>query len=414
MQLQRRSVQTAEVAEIGQTQPTPGPARSLLQITDIDEERTTEPAGTHLQTAEIGMEDRLVKWGRALDQSTGQYVEREIALSAVRGTGGAGNGVCLDHRNFGTAVDGRERQGTVQESDVPRYHKLLATIGRFEDHSASGDFHKKAAMNLNRWKEVIEGAITVSHQQSSRRAKIELYGSGLSAEVGQAGLGDWGAVTSYVTQKYGETFAILNMANQYAFGGGYQEGMIAQEENVFRRTDCHFSHAWDDPIINNGRRGIYNLEEQAIIGGERQNVYLDVEFPRVCIVGPEDVAETGRGVWTSRTYRHLSDDEVFPFYEMRSAAQDLRRPALPPDNRTRICAQLRTLRAKGVKHAVLSAFGCGAFRNPARTIAQIYREEIERDFRDNGPFFEVIAFAIFYAGYGPASNYDDFAQIFRQ
>lgn len=35
-------------------------------------------------------------------------------------------------------------------------------------------------------------------------------------------------------------FAMLDMANAYGPGGAYREGAPAQEENLFRRTDCHF------------------------------------------------------------------------------------------------------------------------------------------------------------------------------
>ena len=50
--------------------------------------------------------------------------------------------------------------------------------------------------------------------------------------------GDWGDVTLTLTKRYGRTFAVLNMANAYYFGGGYAHGQVAQEENMFRRTDC--------------------------------------------------------------------------------------------------------------------------------------------------------------------------------
>jgi uncharacterized protein (TIGR02452 family) len=56
---------------------------------------------------------------------------------------------------------------------------------------------------------------------------------------------------------------------------------------------------------------------------------------------------------------------------------------------------------------VLSAFGCGAFRNPAREVAQVYREEIAAREAD----FGLIAFAIYAAGYGP-DNYTPFAKVF--
>ena len=51
---------------------------------------------------------------------------------------------------------------------------------------------------------------------------------------------DWGEVTRHMTARYGICFAVLNMANAYVPGGAYVEGAIAQEENMFRRTDCHF------------------------------------------------------------------------------------------------------------------------------------------------------------------------------
>ena len=53
-------------------------------------------------------------------------------------------------------------------------------------------------------------------------------------------------MTQKLTKVYGETFAVLNMANAYFPGGGYDEGMPAQEENMFRRTDCHFAVTTDD------------------------------------------------------------------------------------------------------------------------------------------------------------------------
>jgi hypothetical protein len=46
------------------------------------------------------------------------------------------------------------------------------------------------------------------------------------------------------------------------------------------------------------------------------------------------------------------------------------------EGRRRIAAQLDTVRTSGVRHAVLGAFGCGAFHNPADQVAELYRTEI--------------------------------------
>jgi hypothetical protein len=83
-------------------------------------------------------------------------------------------------------------------------------------------------------------------------------------------------------------------------------------------------------------------------------VYLDKDRSRVCIRGPEDRAGANLG------YRWLPDEQVFPFFELRASAQDLRDGSAfePGDARRRIAAQLDTLRNHGLRHAVL-CIGCG-------------------------------------------------------
>jgi uncharacterized protein (TIGR02452 family) len=100
---------------------------------------------------------------------------------------------------------------------------------------------------------------------------------------------------------------------------------------------------------------------------------------------------------------------VFPFFELRAAAQDLRDGSAfdSHETRRRVSAQLDTVRAHGIRHAVLGAFGCGSFRNPADRVARVYREEISKREAD----FSLIAFAVFSAGFGP-NNYIPFAEEF--
>jgi hypothetical protein len=191
------------------------------------------------------------------------------------------------------------------------------------------------------------------------------------------------------------------MANAYVPGGAYVEGAPAQEENMFRRTDCHFRIGADDydPALDR-----YQPWMTRLLSGRDGAVYLDIDRSRVCIRGSEDRSAPDLG------YPWLAENEVFPFFELRAAAQDLRGGASfdAAEARRRIAAQLDTLRLNGVRHAVLGASGCGAFRNPARRIAQIYQEEIEL----RSAAFSVIAFAIYSAGYGP-DNFEPFADVFR-
>jgi len=212
--------------------------------------------------------------------------------------------------------------------------------------------------------------------------------------------GDWCEVTLAMTKKYGETFAALNMANAFYPGGGYARGMVAQEENMFRRTDCHFSL---HPTMMDSTEE-YTAEHTALIEAREGRVYLDTQCPRVCVRGAEDRGRPDLG------YMWLEDDDIFPFYELRAAAVDLRggKGFNEEEMARRVRAQLDTLADAGVRHAVLSAFGCGAFMNPAPAIAAVYKAELQRRATD----FDVVAFAIYHAGYGP-NNYAPFEAVFK-
>ncbi len=73
----------------------------------------------------------------------------------------------------------------------------------------------------------------------------------------------------------------------------------------------------------------------------------------------------------------------------------------------RIKAQFATMRAKGKKFAILSAFGCGAFNQPGDKVAQVYKEVIEEEkagFAGGALIFAIIS------PYGP-QNQHMFAQV---
>ena len=264
---------------------------------------------------------------------------------------------------------------------IQRRKVLCDTLDAFSEPNALEHYQLLASQNLARWKSENKD-ITISN-------KIQVIP------------GDWAEVTHMLTKKYGACFAVLNMANAYVPGGGYVEGMSAQEENMFRRTDCHF-HI--DSNEYNRVKNCYTQEMTDLISAKYGKVYLDTEHPRVCIRGREEHTKDDLG------YTWLKEDEIFPFYELRAAAQDLRGKEKfdPNEARKRIVAQLDTLRANGIQYAVLGAFGCGAFQNPTDKVAQIYKEEIVKQI-DN---FELIAFAIFSTGYG-TENYTSFVEVFK-
>ncbi len=215
--------------------------------------------------------------------------------------------------------------------------------------------------------------------------------------------GDWGAVTERLTRSYGRTFAVLNMANAYLPGGRYVEGTAAQEENMFRRTDCHFSIAAEH--LHHGR---YKPEMSRLLNGEDGRFLLDRERPRTCIRGPEErgPGERGDGRGEIRGYARLPDDRIFSFYELRAAARNCNREGIDlDDTRRRVRALLDTLVDAGQRHAVLGAWGCGAFANPPREVARSFRDELAA----RSDAFDCVVFAIHDPGYGP-----DNARVFEE
>jgi len=196
----------------------------------------------------------------------------------------------------------------------------------------------------------------------------------------------------HFTKKNGAIYALLNMANKEYIGGHYESGFIAQEETIWNRTSCHFSvkHSYKDvdgKILSDRKQDDplqYNEKLSQLIdcndSDKRDEVYLDMNWPRTCILKSDK--------------SDLSPENYFPFWELRSAAEDLSKGNYTDKEHqityTKINAQFNTLKKNGVKHVVLGAFGCGKFNNYAPAVAQIYRNLIIKYHK----YFDHIVFAI--------------------
>ncbi len=284
-----------------------------------------------------------------------------------------------------TILDERAYAGTRYDDPIlaRRRAVLRETVARLASRGRD-HLHQLAADNLARW------ARERGPQTGSLLPRVRVVAE------------DWGVATARVTRETGVCFAVLNMANAFVPGGAYVEGTAAQEENLFRRSDCH--EAIDDDELDRWTER-YRPEMTARLSAAEGLVYLDTQTPRVCLRGPEDLDRADLG------YPWLDDDEVFPFFELRAAAEDLRGGKWfdEAEMARRIRAQLHTLRQAGVRHVVLSAFGCGAFRNPADRVAALYRELLDGEAWG----LQEVVFAIFAPGYGP-DNYSPFAEALRR
>lgn len=168
-----------------------------------------------------------------------------------------------------------------------------------------------------------------------------------------------------VLRSKGYNPVILNMANATTPGGGWRTGAGAQEENLFRRTN--YLHSLIDPQrLGSGKR--YPIAD---FGG--------IYSPGVLSFRSNE--ETG--------YCFLPAPAPFSFI----AAAAINRPRLvhaghgrkrlEPRDASKTKRKIAAVLSIGLDHGhdsiVLSAFGCGAFKNPPEHIAEIFKELLVAD-----------------------------------
>jgi hypothetical protein len=231
-------------------------------------------------------------------------------------------------------------------------------------------------------------------------------------------------VTEALTKQYGQTFTVLNMANAYTAGGGVVNGCIAQEENMYRRTNCYEAVKNTDHVEVHSD-GSLNYKNTHIL---KDNAVL---MPKecVCFIGQDVCGYKQEADLVRESYQPMKDVDIFLFNELKSAAVDTRhyniedfdvRLYYEPMN-SRIENQFQTLINNGKKYVVLSAFGCGAFINRdfpptltqliVRMNALLYLKQI----CEQQQHFTVIAFSIYDgANYGNGTNSEIFNQVFSE
>eukprot|EP00656_Telonema_subtile_P048288 TRINITY_DN5709_c0_g1_i2.p1 TRINITY_DN5709_c0_g1~~TRINITY_DN5709_c0_g1_i2.p1 ORF type:complete len:297 (-),score=47.84 TRINITY_DN5709_c0_g1_i2:300-1190(-) len=189
------------------------------------------------------------------------------------------------------------------------------------------------------------------------------------------------AASSVLTRE-GHRPAVLNMANEYNCGGGFERTRGSQEEYLFRNTTLVAS-LWP-------RRREDDQREWS--GAEVLSERLEPIYP----FGPTT------GVYTK-------DVQVFGVHDeparhphqcgiLSVAAQDLRSRSYNAGatfdadlTRSKFRTALRMAADNGHDAVVLGAIGCGAFKNDPTKVAQAFRELLEDEYRH---VFAAVVFAI--------------------
>ena len=192
--------------------------------------------------------------------------------------------------------------------------------------------------------------------------------------------------TAELLKNVGYNVCMLNMASRQNPGGGVLEGAGAQEENIFRRSNLfqslyQFADYADEYGIKRDKKNSYPLDRNTgsiyskrvfIVRGSEKNGYCFLKNPFELSIVSVPANNKPQLEYRGGKY-YIADDLIEPTKE-----------------------KIRTiLRICGEFHhdcLVLSAFGCGAFRNPPHHIARLFNDVFrETEFNDR---FRLVVFAI--------------------
>jgi uncharacterized protein (TIGR02452 family) len=209
---------------------------------------------------------------------------------------------------------------------------------------------------------------------------------------------------------------LLNMANAETPGGAYRKGAGAQEENLFRRSNYYLS--LDMELDHNKQADRFcctSTSEQKFIKND-QKIYPIEEYGAIYTSGITVFRDT-----EDNGYDYLEE----PVYDVCSIALPAyARPELKRNNNNTLAKKYAVGTRKKIENffaiahhhghdcLILSALGCGAFRNPPIHIAMIFKSVIQQ----YAGYFKKIYFSIiddYNTGnrHNPDGNYQPFKTI---
>lgn len=247
-------------------------------------------------------------------------------------------------------------------------------------------------------------------------ADTRFYSSEIPARPGNPGAapakvevreGDCLVVAHNLVNENAGDVCVLNMANRQNPGGCVYGGAGAQEEHLFRSSDYY--------------RSLYQYKDfgnQYGVARARESYPLDRNFGGVF----------SRGVTVFRGpepdgYPLLSHPWHCNFVAVPAInrppticdANGVERltPAMAVGTINKIRTILRICRENGQRNLVLGAFGCGAFRNPPRHVAELFKEVIESS-EFMGAFDRIVFAIIENHNSRGTGNILPFSEVFKQ
>jgi uncharacterized protein (TIGR02452 family) len=175
---------------------------------------------------------------------------------------------------------------------------------------------------------------------------------------------------------------VLNMASDTTPGGGVRRGSRAQEEELFRRSNYHM-------CVN---RCLYPMKSDEFIVTEGVTVFKDQDYNVMKQPEQYDFIAVAAVRKPSLAFDDDDDEDCYMDDEDYDAMEQ------------KISFIFRYAALEEYDCLVLGALGCGAYGNPNKVVAGLFKEAIEQ----YGSYFKRIAFAVLSSG--DNDNYEVFKQ----
>jgi uncharacterized protein (TIGR02452 family) len=202
------------------------------------------------------------------------------------------------------------------------------------------------------------------------------------------------ALARNLTPTTGRT-GVLNLASNYAPGGGWRETLCTTQEEALCYSSTLFATLKEEwyPWRNVGKGSCAGIISPDIV------VFKDT-LDNDCV----DLPVQQRHVLTVLTVAAPCAPKVTEDKKNFANESDLL------DLKERILLVLRMAATNGVTNLVLGAMGCGAYSCPPRAVAREMKKTLELDeFRG---WFESVVFAVYAAGPSGRRNLDVFQEVF--
>lgn len=206
----------------------------------------------------------------------------------------------------------------------------------------------------------------------------------------------FGCVISHQSEFGGKRVLVLNYANPFTPGGGVRKGCRAQEEDLCRRSDL--LQALEDESAaeyysSNIAERAFSVGFENCILTENVSVFVD-SFGNLM---PEPVVVD---VMTAAAPK--LNGEMFYLPDVDNDEEQVY------GSIDHICDMILSIAEKeGYRILVLGAFGCGAFRNDPRDVAEAFKKSLATK------SFEKVYFPILARGERGQRNYEVFSEILK-